>query len=91
MSADIGMAFVIALLIRMFAMANKYLKYIVVSTVCISFISIYFRNGCEIGFIGEMDLAIWIVFIILFHILLDLLEIGVTSVLKRAIKDEIKK
>lgn len=37
MSADIDMAFVIALLIRMFAMTNKYLKYIVVSSVCNSF------------------------------------------------------
>ena len=91
MSADIGMAFVIALLIRMFAMTNKYLKYIVVSAVCISLISIYFINGCEIGFIGEMDLAIWIVFVILFDMFLDLLENGVTSVLKEAIKDEIKK
>ena len=70
MGADIGMAFVIALLIRMFAMTNKYLKYIAVSTVCISFISIYFRNGCEIGFIGEMDLAIWIMFVILFDVFL---------------------
>lgn len=91
MSADIGMAFVIALLIRMFSMTSKYLKYIVVSTVCIEFISIYFRNGCEIGFIGEMDLAIWIMFVILFDVFFDLLEIGVTSVLKKAIKDEIKK
>lgn len=91
MSADIGMAFVIALMIRMFAMTSKYFKYIVVSTLCITLISIYFRNGCEIGFVGEMDLAIWIVFVILFDTLLDLLETGVISVLKRAIKDEIKK
>ena len=70
MGTDISMAFVIALMIRMFALTSKYLKYIVVTTMCMTLIAIYFKNGSTIGFIGEMDLAIWIVFVVLFDMLL---------------------
>lgn len=90
MIADIMIAFVIALIIRMFSLTSKYLKYIVVITMCITLITIYLNHGCTIGFIGEMDLAIWIVFIIIFDIALDLLEIGITYVLKRNKNNHIK-
>ena len=90
MIADIIMAFVIALIIRMVSLISKYLKYIVVITMCITLITIYLNYGCTVGFIGEMDLAIWIVFIILFDIALDLLEIGLTIGLKRNKNNHIK-
>lgn len=90
MGADILMAFVIALIIRMFALTNKYLKHIVVFTMCVTLISIYFKNGNTIGFIGEMDLAIWIVFVVFFDILLDLLVEGITYVLKYSMSNHIK-
>lgn len=90
MTVDISMAFVIALIIRMFALTNKYLKHLAVFTMCVTLISIYFRNGNTIGFIGEMDLAIWIVFVVLFDILLDLLVNGITYVSKRSMSDHIK-
>lgn len=87
MVADIRMAFVVALLIRMFSLTSKYLKYVVVATTCLTLITSYFTHGCTIDFVGELDLAIWISFIILFDILLDFLEIGVKFVLKQTVND----
>lgn len=83
MVVDILMAFVIALMIRMFSITSKYLKYIVVSTACITLMSIYFTNGCVIEFVGEMDLSIWIAFVILFDVFLDLLEDGIGYILSK--------
>ena len=87
MSVDISMAFIIALMIRMFALTNKYLKYMVVLTMCVTLTSIYFNNENTIGFIGEMDLAIWIVFVVIFDTLLDLLVNGIVYVINNHIKE----
>lgn len=66
MIVDVLTAFVIALLLEMFALINKYVKQIVILVCCLTFIFIYFVSGCQIDFIGKIDLAIWIIFVIMF-------------------------
>lgn len=66
MVVDMLMAFVIALFLEMLSSINKYFKQIAIFINCILIIFIYFICGCRIDFIGEMDLSIWIVFVIMF-------------------------
>jgi len=69
MITDILMAFVIALLLEMLSF-NKYIKPIAISMCCLTIIFIYFINGCQLDFAGTIDLAIWIIFVIMFDIVL---------------------
>ena len=67
MSTDISMAFVIAILIELFSLISKRFKRFIIFVWCIIIIHTYFANGCQINFIGEMDLAVWMVFVIMFN------------------------
>lgn len=71
MYTDILMAFVIALIINMFSIVGKYFKSLVTLTGCITLIYIYFSSGSSINFIGQMDLSIWLIFIIIFDIIIS--------------------
>lgn len=73
MIIDIFMAFVMACIIKMFDLMDKYFRPIVIFTICITLILIYFLNENTIHFIGDIDFAIWIIFVILFDIILNLL------------------
>lgn len=73
MIADILMAFVIALFLERFSLINKYFKQIAILVCCFILVFIYFVNGCQIDFVGTIDLAIWIMFVIMFDIMLMLI------------------
>ena len=72
MIKDIIIAFLIAGLINFGD--NKYLKKIMIFIGCLTSIIVYFVNGCKINFIGTIDLAIWIMFIIIFDIALTFMK-----------------
>lgn len=71
MIADILMAFIVAALIEMISLNNKYIKRIIISIICLTNIIVYFSNGNKFDFIGEMDYSIWLFFVILFNILIS--------------------
>lgn len=66
MIIDISMAFFAALLINTLSFMSQIFKQIMVIVSCITIICAYFFNGCQLNFIGEIDMSIWIIFIILF-------------------------
>lgn len=68
MILDILMAFIIALLIEMASFCDKCAKQIVIFICCLTLVLWYFTNGYQIGFIGKIDLAVWIMLVILFDI-----------------------
>lgn len=71
MISDILMALIVAILIEMVSLNNKYMKRIMTSIICLTNIIAYFLNGNKFNFIGTMDYSIWIFFVILFNILLS--------------------
>lgn len=79
MFIDIMMAFVIALLIEGISLGSMIFKQIMISTVCISIITIYFVSGCQVDFIGEIDFEIWIMFVVLFN---NIITIGINKLIK---------
>lgn len=83
MIVDILMAFVIALFLEMFLLINKYLKQIVVFVCCLTLVFVYFVSGWQVDFIGKIDLAIWIMFVIIFDIAL----MFATKKIKKHIKE----
>ena len=70
MIADIFMAFVIALLLEMLSLSNEYFKQFVIFVSCFTITLVYFVEGCKLNFIGNFDLSVWIMFVIMFDILL---------------------
>lgn len=84
---DIFMAFIIALFIELFSIINggKYIKRIIIVVMCITIIFIYFIRGCQTDFpwVGKMNFAIWITFVILF----DELILLTSKILKKYIKE----
>lgn len=70
MIADILMAFVIALFLEMFSLISKHFKQIVILVCCFTLVFVYFVSGCQVDFVGTIDLAIWIMFVIMFDIVL---------------------
>ena len=82
MFMDIMMAFVIAMVIESFSLGIN-LKPIMVGTLCISTIVVYFAHRYQIDFIGEIDFSIWILFVILFD---DIIAIGINK-LKKYLKE----
>lgn len=79
MIVDIIIAFLIALLMNI---GNKYLKQITIFASCLTTIIVYFVNGCQINFIGEIDFGIWITFVIIFDIALAFAEIKLKKYIK---------
>lgn len=79
MVTDIIIAFLMALLMNI---GNKYLKQIMIFICCLTIIIVYFVNGCQINFIGEIDFGIWLTFIIMFDIVLAFAEIKLKKYLK---------
>lgn len=80
MIADILMALVVAILIEMVSLNGYRLKKIMISIICLTIIIAYFLNGRKINFIGEIDFAIWILFVVLFSILLTTLSNKIKSI-----------
>lgn len=70
MMMDIAIALLLALLLEMFSLINKYFKSIAILTCCVTFIVIYCVSGWQIDFKGQMDLTIWILCIVGFDTLL---------------------
>ena len=83
MITDILMAFVMALFLEMFSLISKYLKQIVIFVCCFTLVFVYFVSGCQIDFVGTIDLTIWIMFIIMFDIMLMV----ITKKIKKHIKE----
>ena len=79
MIADILIAFVVAAMIEMVSLNSYRLKKIMISIICLTIIIVYFLNGRKIDFAGEIDFAIWILFVILFSILLTILSNKIKS------------
>ena len=69
MIIDIGMAFVVACIIELCSSFSKFYKYLVIFVSCITLILIYFING-DIGYLGKIDLGIWILFVVVFDLLI---------------------
>lgn len=71
MFIDIMMALLFALLIEWISLNSKAFKQIVILTICVSIIIIYFASGCQIDFIvdfiGRLDFGVWVIFVILFN------------------------
>ena len=88
MVADILMAFVVALLLEMFGLINKSFKPATIIGCCISLIAVYFLDESSLNFIGEMNFAIWILFVALFDAILTLLEHGIAYILNEIKNDE---
>ena len=70
MIVDILMAFATALFLEMLALTNKRFKQFIILIICLAIIFIYFISGYQLNFIGEIDLAIWIMFVIIFDMVL---------------------
>jgi hypothetical protein len=70
MIVDVLMALIVALFLEMFSLINKYVKQIAIIVCCFTLIFVYFVRGCQVDFIGKMNLAIWIMFVIIFDIAL---------------------
>ena len=64
---DIWMAFFIALFIEWVYVNSKFLGEITILTIYIGIISAYYIHGCKINFVGEVDFAVWIIFVLLFN------------------------
>ena len=71
MILDVLMAFVMALFLEVCSLLDKRIKQLTVFVCCLIGIIIYFVNGYQIDFIGKIDLAIWIIFVIVFNMLLN--------------------
>lgn len=71
MILDVLMAFVMALFLEVCSLLDKRIKQLTVFACCLTGIVIYFVNGYQIDFIGEIDLAIWTMFVIVFNMLLN--------------------
>jgi hypothetical protein len=86
MIADVTMAFAVAIIIELLSLSVfdfENLKQFVVFMFCFPIVLVYFINGCQINFIGKMDFAIWVIFVIMFDTVLVLLE----KVIKNHIKE----
>lgn len=70
MMMDIAIALLLALLLEMFSLINKYFKRIAILVCCVTFIVIYYASGWQIDFKGQMDFTIWILCIVGFDTLL---------------------
>ncbi len=88
MFVDIMMAFAVALLAECLQSINKAFKQIVVLVTCITIVCIYFINGCQINFAGEMDFAVWIIFVIFFD---KMLTLGTRKLIKYFKNNEMEK
>ena len=82
MCADIIVAFAVALLFNMFGQMGKIFKKLLVFVACATLVVVYFINR-SLNFIGSMDLSIWIMFVILFDILVQVFE----ALLRKKIKE----
>ena len=74
MFADILMALVVSLSFQLFGVLGKSIKHVIIALGCITVIVTYFCTGNTINFIGTMDFGIWVLFVIVFSIMLNLLE-----------------
>lgn len=74
MVADILVAFVFSLMIELFGSMGKTMKRILIAVCCVTMIVAYFCAGNTINFIGTMDFGIWVLFVVVFNIMLNLLE-----------------
>lgn len=70
MIADILMALVVAVLFEMMSLISKHFKTITIFVSCAVIEFVYFIGRCPIEFIGEIDLAIWILLVITFNVLI---------------------
>ena len=82
MCADIIVAFAVALLFNMFGQMGKIFKKLLIFVACVTLVAVYFING-SLNFISSMDLSIWIMFVILFDILVQVFE----ALLRKKIKE----
>lgn len=82
MCADIIVAFAVALLFNMFGQMGKIFKKLLVFAACATLVVVYFINR-SLNFISSMDLSIWIMFVILFDILVQVFE----ALLRKKIKE----
>lgn len=83
MFTDIYMAFVIAMLFKALSLSSKTLAKLLIFMSCLTLIITYFVNGCSIYFIGEIDLAIWILCVIVFDALITFIEALLVSLVKK--------
>jgi hypothetical protein len=81
MCADIIVAFAVALLFNMFGQMGKIFKELLVFVACATLVVVYFINR-SLNFIGSMDLSIWIMFVIMFDILVQVFEASLRKKIK---------
>lgn len=74
MFSDILMALVVSLCLELFGSLGKTMKHLLIAIGCITIIITYFCNGLALNFIGTMDFSIWVLFVVVFSIMLNLLE-----------------
>lgn len=82
MQVDICAAFTVALIFNMYESLGKYFKKLMVLVSCLTFIGIFYVKG-TINFIGDMDLSVWILLVIVF----DVLVTGAKAVVLRNKKE----
>lgn len=73
MGVDICVAFVVAMLFNMLGQIGKIFKKLSVFVACTTLVVVYFING-SLNFIANMDFSVWIMFVILFDILVQVFE-----------------
>ena len=73
MVVDILMALVFVLILELFSIISDCIKQIVILCCCFTAIFIYFMNGQQINFVGETNLAIWVIFAIIFEIAISII------------------
>lgn len=73
MFADILVAFVVAIMINMFAQMGKLFKHLLVFVACCTLLVVYFIQGTP-SFLGELDFSAWLLFLIIFDILISRVE-----------------
>jgi len=73
MLIDILMALVFALIFESFTLLNRGFKQLIILAACVTVILIYFISGYKINFVGDMDFGVWIMFIIFFNKIVQLI------------------
>ena len=86
MIADVVMAFVVATFIELLSLAGIYFanfKQFVIFMCCLPIVLAYLVNGYQNNFIGKMDFAIWVIFVVMFDAVLVLLEVEIKKHIKK--------
>lgn len=73
MLIDILMALVFALVFECFALLNRGFKQLIILAACVTVILVYFISGYKFNFAGEMDFGVWIMFVIFFNKIVQLI------------------